>query len=119
VPLKPAVAWKSVRPFARAVADALATAQPDRFVSVAGEGKRSGRIFIDWLRNARGATSVASYSLRARNDAGVAMPLAWSQLTKIEGADAFSIGNALAHLKRRRSDPWRDIDGLEQVLPRM
>ncbi len=119
VPLKPAVAWKAVRPFARAVADALATRHPDRFVSVAGEDKRSGRIFIDWLRNARGATSVASYSLRARAAAGVAMPLAWSQLAKIEGAHAFSIGNALAHIKHRRSDPWRDIGELEQALPRI
>ena len=120
VPLRPAVSWKTVRPFARAVAEALAARHPDRFVSVAGEEKRSGgRIFIDWLRNARGATSVASYSLRARAEAGVAMPLAWAQLAKLEGAHAFSISNALAYLKRRRGDPWRDIDQIEQALPRI
>ncbi|HEY2397007.1 MAG TPA: non-homologous end-joining DNA ligase [Rudaea sp.] len=118
VPLKPALPWKSVRPFARGVAEALTTRHPDRFVSVAGEDKRAGRIFIDWLRNARGATSVASYSLRARSDAGVAMPLAWQNLAKLESAHAFSIADALAHIKRRRSDPWSDIDRIEQSLPR-
>lgn len=119
LPLKPSVPWKAVRPFAKAVADALAALHPDRFVSVAGEAKRAGRIFIDWLRNARGATSVASYSLRARSDAGVAMPLAWKELAKIEGAHAFSITNALTHIRRRRTDPWRDIDRIDQALPRI
>ena len=118
VPLKPSVPWKSVRAFARGVAEALATRHPDRFVSVAGEDKRSDRIFIDWLRNARGATSIASYSLRARSDAGVAMPLAWPNLAKLESAHAFSITNAMAHTRRRRSDPWHDIDRIEQGLPR-
>jgi bifunctional non-homologous end joining protein LigD len=119
LPFKPAVPWKAARPFARTVADALAALHPGRFVSVAGEAKRAGRIFIDWLRNARGATSVASYSLRARSDAGVAMPLAWKQLAKIEGAHAFSMSNALAHIGRRRSDPWHDIDRIDQALPRI
>lgn len=118
VPLKPSMPWQSVRTFARGVAETLATRHPDRFVSVAGEDKRAGRIFIDWLRNARGATSIASYSLRARSDAGVAMPLAWPNLAKLESAHAFSITNAIAHIKRRRSDPWRDIDRIEQALPR-
>jgi bifunctional non-homologous end joining protein LigD len=118
VPLRPAAAWTQVRAFASSVAQALTALHPERFVAVAGEAKRGGRIFIDWLRNSRGATSIASYSLRARADAGVAMPLSWSQLAKLDGAHAFTIVNALAHIRRRRADPWRDIDSIEQTLPR-
>jgi bifunctional non-homologous end joining protein LigD len=118
VPLRPAAPWIPVRTFARAVAETLTASQPDLFVAVAGEAKRGGRIFIDWLRNSRGATSIASYSLRARADAGVAMPLAWNQLAKLEGPHAFTIVNALAHIRRRRADPWRDIGSIEQVIPR-
>jgi len=118
VPLRPSAPWTQVRTFARAVAESLTASHPDRFVAVAGEAKRGGRIFIDWLRNSRGATSIASYSLRARADAGVAMPLAWNQLAKLDRARAFTIVNALAHIRRRRADPWRDIDSIEQALPR-
>jgi bifunctional non-homologous end joining protein LigD len=119
VPLRPALPWKTVRPFAKAVATALAVLHPDLFVAVAGEKKRVGRIFIDWLRNSRGATSIASYSLRARADAGVAMPLAWNRLAKLGGAHAFDVGNALAHIRRRSVDPWQGIDSVEQALPRI
>jgi bifunctional non-homologous end joining protein LigD len=118
VPLRPGAPWTQVRTFARTVAESLTASHPDRFVAVAGEAKRGGRIFIDWLRNSRGATSIASYSLRARADAGVAMPLAWNQLAKLDGGHGFTIVNALAHIHRRRADPWRDIDSIEQVLPR-
>jgi bifunctional non-homologous end joining protein LigD len=118
LPLRPGAPWTQVRTFARTVAESLTASHPDRFVAVAGEAKRGGRIFIDWLRNSRGATSIASYSLRARADAGVAMPLAWNQLAKLDGGHAFTIVNALAHIRRRRADPWRDIDSIEQVLPR-
>jgi bifunctional non-homologous end joining protein LigD len=117
VPLNPAASWLRVRRFAKAVAGALAAAQPERFVATAGEAKRVGRIFVDWLRNSRGATSVASYSLRARADAGVAMPLAWNQLGKLQSARAFTIRNAIEHIRRRRIDPWRDIDRVAQTLP--
>jgi bifunctional non-homologous end joining protein LigD len=96
----------------------LTAKHPERFVAVAGEAKRGGRTFIDWLRNSRGATRIASYSLRARADAGVAMPLAWNQLARLDGANAFTIVNALAHIRRRRADPWRDIDSIDQALPR-
>ena len=117
VPLRPAAPWLRARRFAKGVADALAAGHPARFVATAGEDKRVGRIFIDWLRNSRGATSVAAYSLRARADAGVAMPLAWERLRSLTGAHAFTLANAAAHVRARRVDPWRDIDRIEQALP--
>lgn len=117
VPLKPAAAWDDVKAFAHAIADTLAAERPDEFVSVAGEQKRKKKIYIDWLRNARGATSVASYSLRARKGGGVAMPLEWSELGRTRDGNAFTINNALAKIRRRKGDPWKDIATVKQSLP--
>jgi bifunctional non-homologous end joining protein LigD len=118
VPLKPAAGWDAVKAFAKSFADAMTAKYPQDFVATAGQNKRQGKIFIDWLRNYRGSTSVASYSLRARPDGGVAMPLAWSQLAKLARATQYDIRNAAAYVRRRRSDPWAGIDAVRQSLPR-
>lgn len=119
VPLSPAAPWTQAKAFAEAVAKTMADLHPDRYVAVAGEAKRKGRIFIDWLRNGRGATSVASYSLRARPSAGVAMPIAWRGLGRTQGGDCYTIHNAVEHLRRRTSDPWQTITTLRQSLPEL
>ena len=106
VPLHPPAPWEQARHFCQAVAQALSTLHPKEFVSVAGEKNREGKIFVDWLRNGRGATSVCSYSLRARQAAGVAMPLAWEELGRVRSGDQFTIKNALARIRKRASDPW-------------
>lgn len=72
VPLRPGAPWDQVKSFAQAFSRAMVEVRPLEFVSVAGGKNRRGRIFIDWLRNGRGATAIASYSLRARPSAGVA-----------------------------------------------
>lgn len=118
VPLKPAIPWDNAKAFAKAFADAMTAMHPKEFVATAGEKNRKGKIFIDWLRNYRGSTSVASYSLRARPDAGVAMPLAWTQLGKLASATQFTLANAGEYVRRRRSDPWQDIDKIRQSLPK-
>ena len=117
VPLRPAAPWDAAKQFAKAVATALSELHPQEFVAVAGESNRKGKIFIDWLRNGRGATSVASYSLRARPSAGVAMPLDWKQLGRIKSGDHYTIENAVAAISRRQADPWQDIDNVGQSLP--
>ncbi len=117
VPLDPAPAWPEVRHFARQVAHAFAGLHPDRFVATAGPRNRKGRIFIDWLRNGRGATSVASYSLRARPTAGVAMPLAWEELGRVRSGDAFTLADALVRIRRRKRDPFQDFLTTRQSLP--
>jgi bifunctional non-homologous end joining protein LigD len=94
----------------------MAQDEPDRYVDVATKARREGRIFIDYLRNSRGATSVASYSLRARPGAPIAMPLAWSELRRVGSASRYGYANARARLQRMR-DPWKDIDRVEQALP--
>lgn len=118
VPLQPGASWDEVRDFAQSVAEALVALEPKEFVSVAGEKNRKGRIFIDWLRNGRGATSIASYSLRASESAGVAMPLAWADLKRIKSADAINVQNAIDWITKRGKDPWAAMHGMVQKLPR-
>lgn len=81
VPLAPPAPWPLARRFARAFATRVATLDPARFVAVAGPAKRRGRIFVDWLRNGPDATAVATGSVRARDGAPVAWPVAWRSLT--------------------------------------
>lgn len=119
VPLQPKANWEQAKAFCEAFAQAMAQEQPERYVATMSKAKRSGVIFIDWLRNTRGATSVCSWSLRARDSAGVAVPLRWEELARISAADAFSMGKALARAKRLKGDPWQGIARLKQTLPRM
>ncbi len=118
VPLEPGCDWSLTKRFAHGFADALARSQPDRFVATATKKLRDKRIFVDYLRNGRGATAVASYSLRARPGAPVAMPLAWTELTRLTSPDAFTLQNVPARLRRRRKDPWEGIDRVRQNLAR-
>jgi bifunctional non-homologous end joining protein LigD len=115
VPLNPVVDWPTVKGFARSFADALAAGEPQRFVSSATLKIRPKKIFVDYLRNGRGATAVASYSLRARPGAPVALPLAWSELAALKRGDAYTLREVPALLKKRR-DPWAGIDRVEQDL---
>ncbi|AWH27467.1 MULTISPECIES: DNA ligase D [Stenotrophomonas] len=118
VPLQPKADWEQAKAFCEAFAQAMALEQPERYVATMSKAKRSGVIFIDWLRNTRGATSVCSWSLRARDSAGVAVPLRWDELARVSAADAFPMAKALARAKRLKADPWQGIERLQQVLPR-
>jgi len=97
--------WETVKGFARGVAEKLAQNEPERFTATMSKAKRRGRIFIDWLRNERGATAVAPYSPRARPGASVATPVTWAELSRIKAANAFTIPLVLQRL-RRKADPW-------------
>ncbi|AXQ09145.1 DNA polymerase ligase N-terminal domain-containing protein [Xanthomonas oryzae] len=99
-------------------ADALAQAEPQRFIATATKRLRTKRIFVDYLRNGRGATAVASYSLRGRPGAPVALPLAWSDLSKLQRVDAFPLRDVPEKLRRRCKDPWAGMDRIQQNLAR-
>ncbi|MBV6812761.1 DNA ligase D [Xanthomonas campestris pv. passiflorae] len=118
VPLNPGCDWEVTKRFAKGFADALAQAEPQRFIATATKRLRNKRIFVDYLRNGRGATAVASYSLRGRPGAPVALPLAWSDLSKLQRADAFTLRDVPEKLRRRRKDPWADMDRIRQNLAR-
>lgn len=94
VPLAPDHDWDTHKDWSRRFATALATAEPDRFVATMSKAKRSGKIFIDYLRNQRGGTAVLPYSARARPGAPVAAPVAWDELRTFENAHPWSIADA-------------------------
>lgn len=118
VPLRPGCDWGLTKRFAHGFADALAQSEPHRFLATASKRLRNKRIFVDYLRNGRGATAVASYSLRGRPRAPVALPVSWNELGRIRRADAFTIKDVPGKLRRRRKDPWEGIDAIEQDLSR-
>lgn len=111
--------WDEVRAFCQGFADAMARQSPARYVATMSKARRRGRIFIDWLRNARGATAIASWSLRARAGAPVAVPLRWAELGRVAGADAYDLEGARNRAARLRGDPWADMLGRGQALPRL
>jgi bifunctional non-homologous end joining protein LigD len=105
-----------VKDFAHAFASSMAAMHPMDFVATSTKRLRNGRIYLDYLRNGRGATSVASYSLRARAGAPVAVPLRWEELGKLKSGHDFDIHNTPKRLARLRKDPWAGIDEVRQSL---
>lgn len=89
VPLRRVAEWDTVKFFARTFSTILAERHPERYIATMSKAKRKGRIFIDWLRNERGATAIAPYSLRAREGAGVAVPVSWDELKGLNSANGF------------------------------
>lgn len=115
-PLDRRVDWERLKHFARAIAEAVVEEEPEHYTANALKRERSGRIFVDWLRNARGATAIASYSTRARPGAPVATPLAWSELGGIESGAAFDVGNLGRRLASLERDPWEGFFELRQAI---
>jgi bifunctional non-homologous end joining protein LigD len=114
-PLTGRAPWSALKQFARAIAEHFAQEQPARYTAKIAKAARQGRIFIDYLRNDRGATAVAPYSPRARAGAPVSMPLSWEELPSIEHAAQFTVPALLAGQRPR--DPWRGFHRLKQRLP--
>lgn len=108
-PLKPKAEWPAVKGFTKAIADSMAADSPNRYVSTITKSKRRGKILVDYLRNQRGATAVASYSTRARPGAAVSMPLAWDELGPSVGPAYFTVENTPTRLASVSSDPWQDF----------
>jgi len=117
VPFRRGPTWDQAKAFCETLAKTLAAAKPDRYLATASKAQREGRIFIDWLRNTRGATSVASWSLRAREGAPVAMPLRWEELVKMKTPAVFDLAAAAKRAKTLRSDPWPGFATTRQSLP--
>ena len=117
LPLTPHHGWDDIRAFAEAMARTLAAEYPDRFLAEMSKTRRKGRIFIDYLRNARGATAIAPFSTRARKGAPLAWPVAWSTLNRLKTAHEATVDNAGRLLKRQKADPWKGYFDVDQVLP--
>ena len=116
VPLQRRSDWTQVKAFARSMARRFTRRWPERFVATASRAGRRGKIYVDYLRNSRGATAIASYSTRARRGATVAMPLAWDELNAVRRPDGFRVDNVPARLAALSRDPWNDFFRVQQSL---
>lgn len=103
VPTKKLKTWKMTREFAKTIAVLMETKWPNKYTSNVRKENRKGKIFIDWIRNTKSATSVAPYSLRVRKKARVSMPIKWSELDKVK-PDGITMEMAIKRMKRK--DPW-------------
>ncbi len=117
VPLKPRAEWPKVKDFAQRFATALATAEPERFTAHLAKAQRKGRIFLDYLRNQRGATAIMPYSARARDGAPVSAPINWDELEAIESGARFTIRDADLLLERASARPLQGWGEADQALP--
>ncbi|HEX8794752.1 MAG TPA: non-homologous end-joining DNA ligase [Polyangiaceae bacterium] len=106
VPIAPRGGWDDSLSFARALAHAMARADPRRFTASMVKSMRAGRVYVDYLRNHRAATSIAEYSTRANPRAPVAVPVSWEELTGTLRSDAFTMTDVLDRVRTPREDPW-------------
>jgi bifunctional non-homologous end joining protein LigD len=116
LPIRPALDWDDIKSFTKAVAELMVQSFPDRYVATVTKSKRHGKIFVDYLRNADGATAVAPYSLRARANAPVATPIGWDELTQDIREDYFNVRNVPERLAKLRKDPWADFFDVKQSI---
>ncbi|EWC40889.1 non-homologous end-joining DNA ligase [Stutzerimonas stutzeri] len=108
--------WELARQFARSLTERLAREAPRLIVDKMGPQNRVGRIFVDYLRNQKGASTVAAYSARARPGLAVSVPIEHAELARIDGADQWNIGNLHERLQTLPSDPWARYGSLRQGL---
>ena len=116
VPLTPEADWNAVRAFSRAVAESIVRESPEKYIATMSKTKRKGKLFIDYLRNARGATSVAAYSTRNLPGAPVSTPVAWDEVTAQLKADSYNICNIRHRLAGLDKDPWAGYFSVRQVI---
>jgi bifunctional non-homologous end joining protein LigD len=118
VPIDRRYDWDKVKPFCKRVADLVTAAAPTRYTANMSKAARGGKIFIDYLRNGRGATAIVPYSTRARPGATVSVPLTWKELTADMHSDHFTIRNLPERLSSLKRDPWHGFDLVRQGLAR-
>lgn len=116
-PLTRQAEWPEVKDFAHRFAQALAQAEPDRFTAALAKAKRKGLIFVDYLRNQRGATAVMPYSARARAGGPIAVPVSWEELRGLDKASGWHITDAEEMLERAASRELAHWGRADQVLP--
>jgi bifunctional non-homologous end joining protein LigD len=117
LPIRPEHGWDTVKGFSQALVQHLASTLPDRFAFKSGPRNRVGRIFVDYLRNGRGATTASAWSARARPGMGISVPVEWDELGKLKAGDQWTVSNVHTRLDRAQ-DAWsgyarsaRKLDG--------
>ncbi|MBV8635402.1 MAG: DNA ligase D [Burkholderiaceae bacterium] len=117
VPIKRQYGWDTVKDFTHAIVNHLAETLPKQFAAKSGPKNRVGKIFVDYLRNGFGATTVAAWSARARPGMGVSVPISWRELEKIKESAQWNVRNIHARLDRG-NDPWDELKDRSQGITR-
>lgn len=116
VPLTQKASWDEVKEFSKLIADTLTKEHPEKYIAVMSKARRKGKIFVDYLRNGRGATAICPYSTRARAGAPVSVPIEWDELTPDLRPDRFTIRTVPDRLAELKRDPWEGIEKVRQSI---
>jgi bifunctional non-homologous end joining protein LigD len=116
VPLQRRRTWETIRAFTEAVAGLLVQAAPKHYTISLSKSKRGGKILVDYLRNARGATAVEAYSTRARPAATISAPVHWDEVTASLKPEAFNVRTMVKRLSTLRQDPWAGYGDVKQTI---
>lgn len=116
LPLLPVHTWDEVKTFAHTMTSHMAHTFPDLYAEKMSKAERVGKIFIDYLRNERGATCVSAFSTRATPRAGISTPLAWHELKRLKSADFYYFKNIDRRLQKLNQDPWAGFFEIKQSL---
>jgi bifunctional non-homologous end joining protein LigD len=118
LPVTGSAQWEAAKAFSKSICDGMAKDSPSRYVVTASKAKRPGRIYLDYLRNTRGATAIAAYSTRNRPNASVSVPLTWAEVKEAAiGPDTFRVDNLVQRLDFLSQDPWAEFTRVRQRLP--
>jgi bifunctional non-homologous end joining protein LigD len=116
VPIKPTITWDQLREFSEAVSTLMVRQYPDDYLITMSKAKRKGKVFIDYLRNAREASAIAPYSTRSREGAPVSVPIAWSELTSRLDPAKFTIETVPGRMAKLKADPWKEFEKSRRVV---
>jgi bifunctional non-homologous end joining protein LigD len=119
VPLAPVSEWEYVKEFSKQIAQFMARQIPERFVARMGPKNRVGKIFIDYLRNQRGASAVSAFSVRARPGLPVSVPITRDELLELQGSNQWTIANLHERLASLKEDPWKDYANKQRITQAM
>ncbi|MGO8952103.1 MAG: DNA ligase D [Rhodomicrobium sp.] len=115
-PLEPQIGWDALRSFAHRIARAMEADSPSKYISTMAKKARGGKIFVDYLRNGRGATAVAPYSTRARPTAPISTPVGWDELGPELTPSRFNVANIGRRLAGLQRDPWEGFFSARQRI---
>jgi bifunctional non-homologous end joining protein LigD len=116
IPIQARTPWDQAKAFCKGIAEVMVRVAPDKYVATMSKASRKGKIFIDYLRNGRGATAIAPFSTRARRGAPVSVPIAWDELSPQLTSDHFTVRNVVERLETLRRDPWAELLTTKQSL---
>ncbi|MGH7656950.1 MAG: non-homologous end-joining DNA ligase [Gemmatimonadales bacterium] len=117
-PVDRRIAWEDLKAFAQDIAQGMAKARPESYIATASKARREGLIYVDYLRNSRGATAIASYSTRALPGAPVATPLSWGELDDLKDPAEFTVATTPGRMAALKNEPWNGFFEVRQSITR-